>query len=238
MDKVAIITRRELAACFFSWVAYVVGGLFLAATGAWFIWRILVPGNEATIRPLLESMAAILIFFVPLLTMRSLADEYATGTIETLMTAPVTDTQVVIGKFFGVWLFYCVLLAGTLLHTVLVYVFGQPETGVVLFGYAGMLLLGLFYVAVGLFASACTRHQLLAAVLGIAILAAMPIGARLAGLILGDAGRHLAGYLDALGHFEAFSKGVVDSRGVVFFVSATVLFLFLAVKVLESRRWR
>jgi ABC-2 type transport system permease protein len=197
-----------------------------------------VPGNEASLRGLFTAMAQVLVFAVPLLTMRVLAEEFASGTIEPLLTAPVGDVQVVLGKFLGVWLFYVVLLGTTLLHLVLVLAYGTPETGVLLFGYVGMLLLGALYVSVGVFASSLTRHQLLAAVIGTSILFAVTFLVDYLGYHFGGQVRNVLGYINVLGHFDDFSKGMLDTKALVFFISGTLFFLFLAVKVLESRRWR
>lgn len=240
MSKVFTLTGRELAATFYSPIAYVIAFIFLSVTGYFFMSTTLVPGNEASLRSLFTAMARVLVFAIPLLTMRVLAEEFASMTIEPLLTAPVGDAQVVLGKFLGVWLFYVALLATTLLHLVLVGVMAleRPEMGVLLFGYLGMLLLGGLYVAVGVFASSLTRHQLLAAVIGTAILFATTFLVDYLGYHFGGQMRNVLGYINVLGHFDDFSKGMFDTKGLVFFASGTLFFLFLTVKVLESRRWR
>jgi ABC-2 type transport system permease protein len=238
MKKALILARRELAGCFFSPLAYVVGALFLLASGLWFFYRIFIPGNEASLRPLFEAMAYIMVFAAPLLTMRLLSDEYRTGTIETLMTSPVSDAAVVLGKFFGVMAFYLILLAGTGAYLALMARYGQPDAGVAAMGYLGMVLLGSTFIAVGLFASALTSHQLIAALVGTAILAT---GAIMMPWVVAQGAEPwntLAAKLNVMTYFSDFSRGVLDSRGVVFFVSVTAMFLFFSVKALESRRWR
>ena len=239
MTAVAAITQRELSGLFFSPIAYVVGFVFLALTGYYFASEVLVPGNEASLRPLFERMAGLLVFALPLLTMRSIADEYASGTIETLMSAPVSDTAVVTGKFLGTFLFYGVLLAATLLHALVMALFASPIGSVAAVGYLGMLLVGGLFIAVGVFASACTRHQLLAAMLSVAVLAlftfVVDYGAEYAPLIWQ---RRVCANVNALWRFSDFAKGTIDSQSVVFFASGIVFFLFLATKVMESRRWR
>ena len=105
MRKILVLARRELASYFFSGMAYVFGALFLVASGLWFFQTIFVSGHEATLRELFEAMAQIMVFAVPLLTMRLISDELRSGTIETLMTAPVTDLEVILGKFLGVMAF-------------------------------------------------------------------------------------------------------------------------------------
>ncbi len=236
------ILQRELSSLFYSPIAYIVGAVFLGLAGYAFVTRTLVPGNEASMRALLEWMAGLLVFALPLLTMRSIADEFSSGAIETLMTAPVTDTAVVLGKFLGSLVFYLVLLATTLLHLVLMVHYAEPVGTVVVAGYLGMVLVGAFFIAVGIFASTCTRHQLLAATLGIAILSLFTFAANQGSLSLRVWAhvdwRKVCRYVDAYGHFSDFAKGSIDLASVVFFLSGTALFLFLAVKVLESRRWR
>jgi ABC-2 type transport system permease protein len=239
MAAVGAITHRELAGLFFSPIAYVVGFVFLAMTGYYFISEVLVPGHEASLRPLFERMAGLLVFALPLLTMRLIADEYASGTIETLMCAPVSDAAVVLGKFFGTFLFYGVLLAATLLHAVVMAYFSSPITMVTVVGYLGMLLLGALFIAVGVFASSCTRHQLLAAMLSVAVLSlftfVVDYGAEYAPR---DWLRQVCANVNVLWVFSDFAKGTIDSKSVIFFLSGIVFFLFLATKVMESRRWR
>lgn len=238
MRNVIPLTQRELAATFLSPVAYIVAALFLVTSGHFFLSQTLVAGREASLRAMFESMAGILVFAVPLLTMRALAEEFATGTIETLMTAPVTDVEVILGKFLGLLLFYVALLLTTLLHVLLVTVYGGSQPAVVLLAYIGMLLLGAMFIAVGLFASALTRYQLLAALGGMAILSLLTFVVDQLARWGGGTIRLVLGYVNVMGNFESFSKGFLDTRAIVFFVSMTLLFLFLSVKVLESRRWR
>ncbi len=236
--NVAALTQRELATNFLSPVAYVVAAVFLVATGHLFMGSTLVEGEEASLRSMLDSMAWLLVFALPLLTMRVLSDEFASGTIETLMTAPVTDVEVVIGKFLGVYVMYLGLLATTLVHVVLLSAYGATDAGVLILGYLGMILLGAFYVAVGVFASALTRHQLVAAIVGILILAVLTLVVdALAGWYSGS-WRSVLAYVNVLHHFQDFSKGIFDTKSLFFFLSGTAFFLFLAVKALESRRWR
>lgn len=240
------IMQRELVSLFYSPIAYVVGFIFLLLIGYSFVTETLVAGSEATLRLLFERMAGVLVFALPLLTMRSISDEFATGAIETLMTAPVTETGVVLGKFFGTLTFYVILLATTLLHLVLMAAYASPAGNVVFMGYVGMILLGAMFIAIGIFASSCTKHQLLSAMLAIVILAVLTFvadyGAEYAPILqIGKVTlnlREVSAYGNVLGHFSDFSKGILDTGSLIFFVSGTAFFLFLAVKVLESRRWR
>lgn len=236
--SISALTQRELATNFLSPVAYIVGAVFLVATGYLLMSNTLIEGEPASVRPLFDSMAWLLVFTVPLLTMRVLSEEFASGTIETLMTAPVTDLQVVLGKYLGVMFFYVALLVATIMHVVLLSLYGGLDYGVVLYGYLGLALLGSLYVAVGVFASSLTRHQLLAAIVGIGVLSVFTMVVDAFATWQGGQWRTVLSYINILHHFEDFSKGIFDTKAILFFVSGTLFFLFLAVKVLESRRWR
>ncbi len=238
IDRIKALTERELAAIFLSFIAYVVGVLFLLVTGMLFTFETLTEGGEATMRPLFDHMSWLLILALPLITMRMISDEYASGTVETLMTAPVSDAEVVLGKFFGTFLFYVALILSTLVYVVALAMFSKPDLLATAYGYLGLLLLGALYASVGLFASSLTRHQLIAAVLAIAILALFSYAVDYLAMIQGGAWRNTLSYINILHHFKDFSKGIFDTKAIVFFVSSTAFFLFLCVKVMESKRWR
>lgn len=238
MRKTLILARRELAGYFFSPMAYVIGALFMLASGLWFFHKVFVPGNEATLRELFSAMAYIMVFAVPLLTMRLISEELGSGTIETLMTAPVTDAQIIVGKFLGVMGFYVALLGGTLVLMVLMAIYGQPDAGVAVMGYFGMVLLGAAYASVGIFTSTLTRYQLVAAMVAIAILAAFAIVMQLLVIHAASPVNFIASRVSVMTYFNDFSRGMFDTRGLIFFGSVTACFLFLSVKSLESRRWR
>jgi len=241
-----VLARRELAGYFFSPMAYVIGAGFLAFSAGVFFFGIKVlgippifrSGNEASLRPLFEAMAYGMIVAGPLLTMRLVSDEYRTGTIETLMTAPVTDAEVIIGKFLGVMGFYAALLACTGVFLALLGAYGQIDAGVAVMGYAGLLLLGATYVSVGLLASTITKYQLVAAIVGIVILGTFV--AAMYGLVASAPQPldQIASRLNMMSYFKDFSRGMFDTRGLVYYVTTTALVLFLSVKTLESKRWR
>ena len=238
MRKTLIIARRELAGYFVSPMAYVLGALLLLASGLWFFHRIFIPDHQASLRPLFEAMGYIMVFVVPLLTMRQLSEEYQSGTVETLMTVPVSDGEIIAGKFLGVMGFYVMLLATTSILLITMAAFGQPDAGVATMGYLGMILLGGLYVAIGLFASTATNYQLVAAIAGIAICAAVAILPQGIVTHAGEPWSQLAARLSAMTYFKDFSRGVFDTRGLVFFVTTAAIFLYLSVKTLESKRWR
>ena len=235
-----VLARRELFSYFVSPIAYVAMFLFLIASG--FAFAIdFAPGQPALMRHLFEWMLWFLTIVVPVLCMGAISQEWASGTIETLMTAPVTDAQVVAGKFVGAFGFLVVLIAPTVLYVLLLAGYAQPrlDLGPVVSGYVGMLLAGALFVAVSLFCSSLTRSQVVAVVSAFAILAAITIlpwlvasWAMLPNFWRGAVNQAVyARYAD-------FSKGVIDTGHIAFFVLSTGVFLFLTVKVLESRRWK
>ena len=246
MRKTLTLASRELAGYFYSPMAYVIGAVVLAVTGAIFFYgfeligieRVFRPGAEASLRSLFEAMAYIMIFAAPPMTMRLLSEEFDTGTIETLMTAPVTDTEVVLGKFLGVMGFYAVLLLSTGVFMILTAVYGKPDAWVTVMGYLGMLLMGAAFLAVGLFASTLTRYQIVAAIVAVAILSVFAVLMQQLVAYAPAPINDLASRLSAMRYFKDFARGVFDTRGLAFFLTATALFLFMSVKSLESRRWR
>ncbi len=192
---------------------------------------------EGVIRPLLNNMSIILLLVLPLLTMRLLSEERRQGTFELLLSYPVNDISVVIGKFGAALTTFIVMLAGTVIYPVLIAVFADPEPGPVLSGYLGLLLLGCTYIAMGTFFSSLTGSQLVAGV--------ATFGVSLFFLIIGWAAPFVGvtfakvlSQFSLLLHFDSFSKGVIDTRDITYYLFLTGFFLFLTVKSLESTRWR
>jgi ABC-2 type transport system permease protein len=231
------IARRELSSYFYSPIAYVALVLFLLASALGF-WDDFAPGQPAEMRHIFQWMVWLLVFIVPILSMGLISQEWATGTIEPLMTAPISETAVVVGKFLGSVAFFLVLIAPTLLFAVLLSAYGQTDKGALAAGYLGILLVGALFIAVGLFCSSLTRSQVVAAVSAAAVLFFVTIVPWwIAGkATLGPFWRTVASQC-VLRRYEDFSKGIIDTGNLVFFVAATIVFLFLTIKVLESRRW-
>jgi ABC-2 type transport system permease protein len=240
LARTPVIARRELFSYFVSPIAYVAMFLFLIACGLAFA-QDFSPGQPALMRHLFEWMLWFLVFVVPVLCMGSISQEWASGTIETLMTAPVTDAEVVLGKFFGSLGFILVLLAPTLFYVILMAAYATPrlDLGPVVNGYVGMLLAAGLFVAVSLFCSSLTRSQVVAAVSAFAILSVITLLPWLVGswAVLPDFWRRAANQ-GVYGRYADFSKGVFDIGHVVFFLVTTGIFLFCTVKVLEFRRWK
>jgi ABC-2 type transport system permease protein len=239
MGNVGTLTQRELSTFFYSPIAYVVLAVFLVVTGMFFVSDNFVPGGEASLRITFGNyLPVILVFIVPMLTMRLMSEEFRSGTIETLMTAPVSEVEVVLGKFLGTLVFYLVMLATTLLHVILVACYGSLDVGLLLCTYLGLILLGGLYISVGLFFSACTRNQVIAVLCSFVLLAVFTFLANYLARDQEGTLRVVLQHLSLIAHFQDFARGLVHTNHLVFFVTSTVLFLFLAVKTLESRRWR
>jgi ABC-2 type transport system permease protein len=240
VKRAPVIARRELGSYFYSPVAYVAMFLFLMAAGYLF-WRDFVPGQPAGMRTIFDWMVWLLVFIVPVLSMGLLSQEWSTGTIESLMTAPIGETDVVIGKFLGALGFFVFLMLPTLLYVVLLKIYSSVDVGPILSGYLGILLVGALFVSVGLFCSSLTRSQVVAAVLAVAILFLITIvpwaAMRAEGSTLGATWRKVADQ-GVYNRYADFSRGVIDTSHVIFFLAVTTVFLFLTIKVLESRRWK
>jgi len=240
VNRSIAIARREFAGYFRSPIAYIVIAAFLLASGFAFQ-KDFEPGQAASMRSVLEWMVWFLVVLIPVLSMGLLAQEWATGTIETLMTAPVSDTQVVIGKFLANLGMLVVMLIPTLIYVLLLIVFasGRPDLGPIFSGYIGILMVGSLFISVGLFCSSTTRDQIVAVVLSILILALATVVPYLAAQYA-NLRPSLRTVVDQAVYrrYGDFAKGVVSAGNVTFFVLTTAIFLFLTVKVLESRRWK
>lgn len=238
MSRTLVIARRELSSHFYSPIAYVAMFVFLIAC-AGFFWDDFSPGQPAGMRHLFESMVWMLLLIVPLLCMGLLAQEWANGTIETMMTAPVDETNMVVGKFLGSLGFFVVLLVPTVIFALLLRIYARPDFGPIFSGYIGTLLVGALFIAIGLFCSSLTRSQVVAAVSTAAVLSLITVlpyqlDAR---AVLPDFWRKVCQNA-VFNRYQDFSKGIIDTGNVVFFLAASAVFLFITVKVLESRRWK
>lgn len=239
MSTVATLARRELGAYFLSPIAYAVMAMFLFSCGMAFGLGTFVPGGEASLRTLLEFwVVLILVFVLPMVTMRLVSDELRMGTIETLMTAPVTETQVVLGKFLGAVLFFLILVAAMAPYPILLGLFGPLDSKLLLCHLLGVVMLGGLYIAVGLFFSACTKHQVVAVLLSFTLLALMTFASHALAQLVEGWPRVVLQQLSVRSHFQDFVRGMFDLNHAVFFVTTTAFFLFITVKRLEVRRWQ
>jgi ABC-2 type transport system permease protein len=234
---VAAVMNRELQTLFYSPVAYIVIAGYLLITGVIAV-DAFRPGEPATLRGVFAFAPYILAIIVPAITMRAIAEEYRAGTIESLMTTPISDAQMVLGKFLATLVFYIVMTAATFVYVVLLAMYGSPDLGAALAAYLGLLLLGGALLAVGLFASSLTQNQIVAWMIAAVPLILFVWFASFLGSQLEGTWRELVRTVDVSLILSQFNRGLVTVEAVIFFVATTVYFLFLAVKVVESRRWR
>jgi len=253
------IAGRELRATFVSPIAYVVLTGFMVLSG-WFFFNLLMQFNrllgmyqmfrrpdivmqmnlnEMVMTPLLYNMTIVLLLMVPLITMRLFSEEKKLKTEELLLTSPVSVNALVLGKYISSLVFLAILLGFTAIYPWILFHYGAPapELGSILTGYVGMFLLGAAFASVGLFASSITENQIVAAVICfVALLLFFIIGWPAESL--GPTAGKVLEYLSLIGHFTDFSKGLVESRHVVFFVTFVLFALFLTKRSVESMRWR
>ena len=235
MRNMRVIALKEFKSYLSSPMAYVVTGIFLVLTGFFFG---ISPSTymQTSINGFLQASVILLLLFAPLLTMRLLAEERKMGTLELLLTAPVRDSEVILGKFLGSMGILTVMLALTLYYPILLILFGDPDIGPIVTGYMGLLLLGYTALAVGLFTSSLTSNQIVAAVVAIGILLALYLIGTAASFLPQALGE-VIGYFSLSFYFPDFMRGVIDTRGIVYYLSITALFLFLAIRSLENSRW-
>jgi len=248
MRNLFAITRREIGSFFLSPVAWVVMAVFLVAFGAIFYQFL----EFASMGPTFYFLSIVMAFTVPMLTMRQIAEERKTGTIEVLTTAPVTDVELVLGKFLGAAVFFLFILLPTAAYVWILYRFSSigPDKWMLASGYLGTLLLGAFMLSYGLFLSSISREQIVAAVVGsmslfllwlLGYFLPMNPPASLTATFWSEvqaAFYHLGSFLAFTRHLEPFSRGEVDSGEIVFFLSFAAFFLFLAVATVSTRKWR
>jgi ABC-2 type transport system permease protein len=247
MNGVLTIARREIFAFFVSPIAYVVLTVWLLFFGIVFYLLALVfaqqAGNAET-NLLTAFFGGTTLFYLPLLvfapvmTMRLLAEERSSGTIEPLLTAPVSELEVVIGKYVAAMTFWCVLWAPTLAYVGLVALSGDKvvDWGAIGSTYIGLFVIGMFYMAVGLFMSAVSRNQIVAAMLTFLVLGSLFVVGLAGYANVGDEMRAVFEYVGLWTQMAAFAKGIVDTRFLVYDLSVVVLSLYLSVRALQTDR--
>jgi ABC-2 type transport system permease protein len=241
--------RRELSSFMYYPLAYVIMTAYLLIAGLFFsgfLYNVSLRGGggfnmEEGLEQVFGAVMTFLIFCSPILTMRLVAEERRTGTIEVLMTAPVTDLQIILGKYLSTMAFFVILLVPSLLYMFLMSQYlgpsVTPDYGLLVGGYVGCLFLASGFFAIGLFVSTLTRNQIVAAIITFVVIVAMFVLPRIAEGVQTDWIRKLVEYVNFIQYHFTFTRGMIDSRAVVFDVSLTVFFLFLSVRMLESRRW-
>jgi ABC-2 type transport system permease protein len=230
------IARRELASYYGSFLFYVITAAFLVITGFFFAINVAY-SRSATVAPLFQTTYTIMLLIAPVLTMRLIAEEQRTGTIELMLTSPVRDVELVLGKFLGGLGLLVSMLVLTGFYPILLALYGNPDRGGIIGGYLGALLFGGAAVAIGLFTSSTTGNQIVAAVLAFAFLLILWVVDGVGGLIGGTVGQ-ITNYVAVYTHFSDMTRGIIDTKDVVYFLSLIVGALFLTTRSLESRRWR
>lgn len=238
MRTVLHITRKELVVYATSPMAYVVAAVFLALMGVFFIDSIDRPFAEAALRGLLANAAFFLMpLMPPILTMRLFAEEQKLGTLELLLTAPVRDYEVVIAKFLASFVILVTTFLFTLFYLVILIYYSDPDPGPVFSSYLGFILYGGAALSIGLLASSLTSNQIVAATVGFGIVFLLTILDRISDVLEGPVSTVL-GQMSLPAHFDSFTRGVIDTGDVAYFIILTAVFLFLTVRSVESRRWR
>ncbi|MDP2918940.1 MAG: ABC transporter permease subunit [Dehalococcoidia bacterium] len=246
MRNVWLIAGKEFRSYLTSPMAYIVTFIFLVLSGVFFVLYLTLGNyNDTSIRGFVDPLAVfgvpapgnvLLLVFGIVLTMRTMAEEKKLGTWELLLTSPVRDVEIVTGKYLGSMGIMLGMLVLTLYYPLLIIGYGDPDIGPIWTSYLGLLLLGSTVVSVGIFGSSLTSNQIIAAVVSGAIL----FGLWLFGWIAGNAPsaiQKVLSYLSISSHFAGFEIGVIDTRDIIYFLSMTVLFLYLSVRSIESSRW-
>jgi len=234
-------------------MAYVVSAAFLGITGFFFVASVSDAFAEASIRGYLAGAVFFMIFMSPALTMRLIAEEQKLGTLELLLTSPIREFEIVLGKFIAAFVMTAIMIGLSLYFILVLFIYGDPDIGPLLSGFLGLGLYAAATLAVGLFASALSSNQIVGLIVGSGILTALTIIDFVSARLTGLASQILDGFqlgasfsvfdLDSFGvaqggHFADFAKGIVSVSDIAYYVSLTAVFLLLTVLVLEARRWR
>jgi ABC-2 type transport system permease protein len=254
VNNILAIAQKELKSYFASPIAYVVIGLFALMFG-FFYYTLLgifieqgmrmmgLQGgptqnvNDQMIRPLFLNASVLLLFVLPMITMRTYSEEKRSGTIELLLTAPLTDFQIIMGKFLGAMALYAAMLAVTMVHVGVLFAFGKPEWIPIATGYLGLLLMGGCFISVGLLISSFTRNQIVAVMATFAVFLLLWV-INWAGPLTGPRTSAVLDYLSITSHLDDFTRGVVDTKHVVYYISFIVFGLFLTARSVDTERWR
>jgi ABC-2 type transport system permease protein len=254
MRNILAIAHKELKSYFSSPIAYIVLGFWALLYGYFFV-AILqyfvrqsmqmsqlqgpqaMNVNQQLIRPLVQNVTILVLFLMPMVTMRTYAEEKRSGTIELLLTSPITDWQIILGKFLGAMSLYATMLAVTLIHLALLFIYGRPEWKPIVTAYLGLLLLGGCFISVGLFISSLTKNQIVAGMVTFAVFLLLWVITWI-GSAVGPTGEKLTQYLSIVDHYDDFGKGVLDTTHFIYYVSFITFGLFLTAKSVDSERWR
>ncbi len=248
------IAKKELNSYFRSPIAYGVMAFFALIAGYFFYVAVVyfvrrgiessmmgqsfpMDVNEFVVRPVFSNISVIGLFLIPMITMRLFAEEKRTGTIELLLTSPISDLSIIMGKWLGGMLLYVSMLALSALSMLVLFAYGKPDWHPIAIGYLGLLLQGGAILAIGTFISNCTKNQIVAGVAGFAVALLLWVIDWVSGFETSVVARVLS-YLSVLTHFDSFGKGVIDTKDIIYYVSVIFVGLFLTARSMESLRWR
>ena len=252
MRNVAAIALKELRSYFTSPIAYIIIGFFLLPFGGFFYLYLAdfvknsmgeaqfggaMNINQQVIRGVLQNASVIILFVMPMITMRTYSEEKRSGTMELLLTSPVTDVEIILGKFIGALGLYAALLACTLAYMAILFVFGNPEWRPLVAAYLGLLLMGSAFISLGLLISSTTNNQIVAGVITFVVFLMLWIVgwfSESAGPTMGK----VLSWLSITQHFDDFSKGVIDTSHMLYYLSLITFGLFLTAKSVDTERWR
>ncbi len=254
MRNIIAIADKELRSYFASPIAYIIIGLFSLLFG-WFFYMYLMVFvqqseqmmqfgggaaaniNQQMIRGVLLNSSVIILFVMPMITMRTYSEEKRSGTIELLLTSPITDLQIILGKFFGALGLYVAMLFVTMLYMGILFVYGNPEWRPIVAGYLGLLLMGSCFISAGLLISSVTKNQIVAGIVTFAVFLMLWV-INWIGESSGPTTREIVSYLSITEHFDDFARGIIDTKHVIYYLSFITLGLFLTAKSVDSERWR
>jgi ABC-2 type transport system permease protein len=255
MSNILAIAHKEIRSYFASPIAYIVIGFFALVYGylyvvmlQYFVRASMQGGrmgmgapsmniNQDMLRPVVQNLTVVMLFLLPMITMRTYSEEKRSGTIELLLTSPLTDMQIILGKFLGAMSLYGAMLAITIPHMVPLFYYGRPEWKPIISSYLGLLLMGGCFISLGLFISSLTRNQIVAGMITFSVFLLLWV-INWVSTFVGPTAQTILGYLSITEHFDDFAKGIIDTKHVVYYLSFIAMGLFLTMKSVDSERWR
>ena len=255
MNNILAIAHKELKSYFSTPIAYVVIGFFALLFGYFFYAMLVIFNqqsaqfggaeggavdiNQQLIRPLFLNASVILLFVLPLITMRTYSEEKRSGTIELLLTSPVTDVEIILGKFLGAMALYGAMLAITVIHMLVLFSYAnpRPEWTVPVIGYVGLLLMGGCFISVGLLISSLTKNQIVSGMVTFAVFLLLWVINWIASFT-GPTTQSVLNYLSITDHFDDFTRGIVDTKHLIYYFSVMSFGLFLTARSVDTERWK